>query len=432
VSGTDHGNKADALNKIEAELGVLPKGSHATVKARLDALDSVHVIVPAATGVAATDTTNIQAAVDAAEASGGVVRFPKGAYVLNATITIDADNVHLIGAGHIATKILAPAASIGLDFGNGTTLRHYNSLRNIAVSRSPVGTAASVRLNKVDQAIVDGCTLGYGTYGLDTSACIALSVTNNFFNNNSTSSIRLAGSSDLISIAGNLCESNEGATHHVEIAGTHKNIAITGNDFSTADRPIGVTGGTTTDVAITGNTVENCPNGITLGTTTTISRCTVTGNVLRGTGAGSSWGIRLYGQAITVSGNTVTNFTVAIEEAGASTAGNLIFGNRVDTDVGLQTPTTSAAFGNMRGDANLLVNDGTNLKLGTVTGTKIGTGSTQKLGFYGVTPVVRPSAYTVTNALTDRAYDANATTTDELADVLGTLIGDLRNLGLVQ
>ena len=35
------------------------------------------------------------------------------------------------------------------------------------------------------------------------------------------------------------------------------------------------------------------------------------------------------------------------------------------------------------------------------------------------------SAYTVSNLSTDRAYDANSTTTAELADVLGTLIADL-------
>jgi hypothetical protein len=54
------------------------------------------------------------------------------------------------------------------------------------------------------------------------------------------------------------------------------------------------------------------------------------------------------------------------------------------------------------------------------------------VGLFGVTPAVRPSAYTVTNLVTDRAYDANATTTAELADVLGTLIADLRTLGIVQ
>jgi hypothetical protein len=53
------------------------------------------------------------------------------------------------------------------------------------------------------------------------------------------------------------------------------------------------------------------------------------------------------------------------------------------------------------------------------------------VGFFGVAPATRPTTYTVTNLSTDRAYDANATTTAELADVLGTLIEDLRTMGLV-
>lgn len=39
--------------------------------------------------------------------------------------------------------------------------------------------------------------------------------------------------------------------------------------------------------------------------------------------------------------------------------------------------------------------------------------------------------YSATNVSTDRTYNANATTVDELADVLGTLIADLRAHGLV-
>ncbi len=54
------------------------------------------------------------------------------------------------------------------------------------------------------------------------------------------------------------------------------------------------------------------------------------------------------------------------------------------------------------------------------------------VGFYGVTPVIRPSAYTVTNATPDKTYDANATSTAELADVLATLINDLISVGLLQ
>ena len=55
-----------------------------------------------------------------------------------------------------------------------------------------------------------------------------------------------------------------------------------------------------------------------------------------------------------------------------------------------------------------------------------------QLGFFGVTPVARASAYTPTNVTTERAYDADATAVAELADVLGTLIADLQAYGLLQ
>jgi hypothetical protein len=75
--------------------------------------------------------------------------------------------------------------------------------------------------------------------------------------------------------------------------------------------------------------------------------------------------------------------------------------------------------------------DAANIAVGTTTGTKIGTATNQKLGFFNATPVVQPSAYTATNATTDRAFDASSTTLDEVADVLGTLISDLKTLGLI-
>jgi hypothetical protein len=45
--------------------------------------------------------------------------------------------------------------------------------------------------------------------------------------------------------------------------------------------------------------------------------------------------------------------------------------------------------------------------------------------------VKQTSAYTTSNVVTDRTYDANSTTTDELADVLGTLIADLKLAGVI-
>lgn len=40
-------------------------------------------------------------------------------------------------------------------------------------------------------------------------------------------------------------------------------------------------------------------------------------------------------------------------------------------------------------------------------------------------------AYTVTSGITDRSFNADATTLDELADILGTLITDLQTKGLI-
>ena len=39
--------------------------------------------------------------------------------------------------------------------------------------------------------------------------------------------------------------------------------------------------------------------------------------------------------------------------------------------------------------------------------------------------------YTITNVTTDRSYNADATTLDEIADVLGTLIADLTGKGVL-
>ena len=73
--------------------------------------------------------------------------------------------------------------------------------------------------------------------------------------------------------------------------------------------------------------------------------------------------------------------------------------------------------------------DAKNIVLGTGTGTMLGTSALQKLGLWGKTPVSRGPAWTITNVSTDRSYDANATTIDELADALGTLVAELQNCG---
>lgn len=77
------------------------------------------------------------------------------------------------------------------------------------------------------------------------------------------------------------------------------------------------------------------------------------------------------------------------------------------------------------------ITDAKNIVLGTTTGTKIGTSTTQKLGFFNATPVVQPGTYSVTNSTTDRSFDADAMTLNELADVVATLINDIKSVGLI-
>lgn len=54
-----------------------------------------------------------------------------------------------------------------------------------------------------------------------------------------------------------------------------------------------------------------------------------------------------------------------------------------------------------------------------------------KVGFFGATPSVQDTGWSVTNETTDRVYDTDSTTVNELADVLGTLIEELKSKGLI-
>ena len=57
---------------------------------------------------------------------------------------------------------------------------------------------------------------------------------------------------------------------------------------------------------------------------------------------------------------------------------------------------------------SLTMGDATNIAVNATTGTKIGTATTQKIGFWNVTPVVQPTAYTQTYATADKTH-ANVT-----------------------
>jgi len=61
-----------------------------------------------------------------------------------------------------------------------------------------------------------------------------------------------------------------------------------------------------------------------------------------------------------------------------------------------------------RFDGNISLNDAVNVVIGTTTGTKFGTATTQKIGFYNATPIVQPSGDVIT-ALTNLGLVATPT-----------------------
>ena len=145
------------------------------------------------------------------------------------------------------------------------------------------------------------------------------------------------------------------------------------------------------------------------------------------------WAIRREAVHITGDGNKVeftgtslpgadnTNDTVVIEDGDY---------NEVE---GFVTPHTGAAWNSRyavaitgTADYNHTCVQDRNAQSGQYNHTSTGTNNTR----CAVLPAV-PTAYTETNVTTDRTYDANSTTVAELADVLGTLIADLRALGIV-
>jgi hypothetical protein len=95
----------------------------------------------------------------------------------------------------------------------------------------------------------------------------------------------------------------------------------------------------------------------------------------------------LIGQDTRVSANSDTN-EIVIGYQGRGNGSNT-------TTIGNTSTTNNYIFGNFN------VTDANNFVLGTTTGTKIGTATTQKLAFFNATPIVQPSAVTTTQGIAD-------------------------------
>lgn len=72
--------------------------------------------------------------------------------------------------------------------------------------------------------------------------------------------------------------------------------------------------------------------------------------------------------------------------------------------------------------------DGRNIQVGRTTGTKIGTDTDQKLGFFGTTPVDKPATV---NDPTDAGGTYNQTQIQSIVDRVKDIIDRLQEIGLI-
>ena len=90
--------------------------------------------------------------------------------------------------------------------------------------------------------------------------------------------------------------------------------------------------------------------------------------------------------------------------------------------VGTAYPITTSGAVGLSGTVTIT---DVNIVLGTTTGTKFGTATTQKLSFYNATPVVRPSAYTQTFSTADKTHANRTATALTVTDGAGTNDGTI-------
>jgi hypothetical protein len=167
------------------------------------------------------------------------------------------------------------------------------------------------------------------------------------------------------------------------------------------------------------------------------SSASISNNVIIGEATGASVSAALSGSVLIGRGADVTaGFTNCVAIGNAATVGvsnGFVLGG-ASTLVGIRTSSPTEALTIGGGNLSMASTTAVQSIIASSTasmGLKIGTSASQLLGFWNATPVAQSTGWTMSNVTTDKVLNANSTTLDEVADVLGTLVDQLKTYGIL-
>lgn len=408
----DHNNANDALNKIEVELGTSPRGSYSDVKTRLNDM------LPKSAFDAKGDLI-------AATANDAYARLP-----------ISTDGFLLAGDA---------SQAVGMKWTNNLNLTDVGTGPRITARGSQTDTidVYSTRSNSAPGATTQGlavvpntlCTdtadpfsfaqtgiISYATYGDATHSAVGSTHAGTFWNN--------------VVKSGNANNEHAGIANYLVYSATAtpgRGWMYDGNLHGAISTQQSLLMGhsvfmnnyyngqpsSTGSVGIIVSTKAGTGGGATAAHNAATTYPIQQGLWIMGSSSGGSG--RGYENGIWV-GGTGGGWGVAASKFGNAIAiqdyelGGLVCISRIGS--------TAPAIAILDGAGDI--------QFGTTTGVRIGTGTTQKIGFWNATPVVRPTGWAAaTNTKARTTFDTTTVTLPNLAARVGALIDDLIAIGLI-